>query len=88
MLEIARRDRQDARGESFGRLRVELRSVRKGDSIGLLGHGTANFGHTVANTNNGGLAGSVKITTTVGINNPTAFTADSDGILFAEIARK
>jgi hypothetical protein len=67
---------------------VKLRSVRKGDAVGLLGHGTANFGYTVANTDNGGLAGSVKITATVGINNPTAIAADGDGILFAEIARK
>jgi hypothetical protein len=88
MLEIARSDGQDARGEFLSGIRVELRSVSKGDAIGLLGHGPANFGHTVANTDDGGLAGGVKIAATFGVNDPTTFAADSDGILFAEIARK
>jgi hypothetical protein len=67
---------------------MELRSVGKGNAIGLLGHGAADFGHAVTNTDDRGLAGSVKIAAAFGVNDPTAFTPDSDGILFAEIARK
>jgi hypothetical protein len=67
---------------------MELRRVSKRDAIGLFGHGAANFRHTVADAYDGGLAGSVEIATSFGVNDPTAFAADSDGILFAEIARK
>ena len=61
MLEITRRDGQDARGQSFSGLGMELRSVGEGDAIGLLSHGAANFGYAVANTDDRGLAGSVEI---------------------------
>lgn len=80
MLEIARSDGQNAGGQSFSGLGVELRSVSKSDAIGLLGHGAADFGDAVANTDDGGLAGSVKIAAAFGVDDPTAFAANSDGI--------
>jgi hypothetical protein len=67
---------------------VKLRGVSKGNAIGLLSHRAANFGHTVANTDDGGLAGGVKIAATVGVNDPNAFAADSDRILLAQVSGK
>jgi hypothetical protein len=42
----------------------------------------------VANADDGGLAGGVKIAATVGVNDPTAFAADSDRILLAQVSGK
>jgi hypothetical protein len=62
--------------------------VRKSNATGLLGHGAADFGHTMANTDDRRLAGSVKITAPLGVHDPTAFAAYSDGILLAEVTGK
>jgi hypothetical protein len=67
---------------------VKLRSVRKGNLIGLGSHSAANFLNAMTNANDGGLAGSVEITPTFRIDNPATLTANGDGILLAEIARE
>jgi hypothetical protein len=54
----------------------------------LFGHGAADFGDTVADTDDGSLAGGIEIAAPVGVYDPTTFAADRYGILFAKVARK
>jgi hypothetical protein len=88
VLEIARGDGGDSGGKFFGGFRVELRGVGKGDAIGLLGHGAADFRDTVADADDSSLTGGVEVATAVGGDDPATFTANSDGIIFAKIAGK
>lgn len=60
MAKIRRRESEKARGEFFGRSRVKLGGVSKGELRGLFGHSAANFGDAVADVDNGGLAGSIQ----------------------------
>lgn len=87
-LKITWSEGQDTSSEVFGGLTMKLRSVRKGNLIGLGSHGVANLLNAVTNVDNGGLAGSVEIAPASRIDNPATFTADGDGILPAEIARE
>jgi hypothetical protein len=48
----------------------------------------ADFGYAVTNADYGGLAGRVEKASTALIRYPTAFAADDDGIVFAEISGK
>lgn len=88
ILEIGRREREEACGEFLRRGRMELRSMGKGELRGLLGHGAADFRDAVADVNDGGLAGGVQEPAAVGGEKPGAFAANSDGKGFAKIARK
>lgn len=88
ILKISRSDGEDAGSKLFGGLRVELRGVGKGDAVGLLGHGTADFRDTVANADDSGLAGGVEVTAAVSGDDPATFAANGDGIIFAKIAGK
>ena len=65
-----------------------MRGVGKGDAIGLVGHGTADFGDAVADANDGSLAGGVEVAAAVGGGDPATFAADGNGIIFAKIAGK
>ena len=67
---------------------MELGGVGEGDAIGLLSHGAADFRDTVADADDGSLAGGVKVAAAVGGDDPAAFAADGDGILLAKIAGK
>ena len=87
-MEILWSKRQHARREFFSRRGVKLRGVREGDIVGLFGHGAANLRNAVADADNRGLPGSVQIAAAVGGNNPTAFAAHGNRILFSEIAGK
>ena len=58
------------------------------DAVGLLGHGAADFGNTMADADDCGLAGGVEVTAAVGGDDPATFTTNSDGIIFAKIAGK
>jgi predicted metalloprotease with PDZ domain len=60
----------------------------EGDAIGLLGHGAADFWDTVADADDGGLAGGVEVAAAIGGDDPAAFAANGDGIIFMKIARK
>lgn len=88
ILEIARGDGKDAGGKLFGGFGVELRGVGEGDATRLFGHGAADFGDTVANADNGGLAGGVKEAAAVGGDDPAAFAANGNGVIFAKITGK
>jgi len=88
ILEIARGDGEDAGSKFFGGFGVELRGVGEGDAIGLLGHSAADFANTVTDADDGGLAGGVEVAAAVGGNDPAAFAANGDGIIFAKIAGK
>ena len=88
VLKIARGDGEDASGKFFGGFGVELGGVGKGDAIGLLGHSAADFANPVADADNGGLAGGVEVAAAVGGDDPAAFSALGDGIIFAKIAGK
>jgi len=88
VLKIARGDGEDAGGKLFGGLGMELRGVGEGDATRLFGHGTADFGDPVANADDGGLAGGVEVAAAVGGDDPAAFAANGDGIIFAKIAGK
>ena len=67
---------------------MELRRMRKSDLRGLRGHGVGNGLNAVADADDGGLAGSVKIFLAVGREDPGAFAADGGGERFFEIAGK
>ncbi len=86
ILKIARGDGENASGKFFGGFGMELRGVGEGDATRLLGHGAADFGDTVADADDGGLAGGVEVAAAVGGDDPAAFAADGDGIVFAKIA--
>ena len=88
ILEIARSDGQDAGGKFFGGLGMELRGVGEGDATRLFGHGAADFGDTVADADNRSLAGGVQVAAAVGVDDPAAFSANGDGIVFPKIAGK
>jgi len=60
--------------------------VGEGDATRLLGHGATDFGDTVADADDGGLAGGVEVAAAVGGDDPAAFAADGDGVVFAKIA--
>ena len=88
VLKIARGDGEDAGGKFFGGFGVELCGVGEGDAIGLLGHGAADFWDTVADADDGGLPGGVEEAAAVGGDDPAAFAADGDGIIFVKITGK
>lgn len=67
---------------------MELRGVGEGDAIRLLGHSAADFGNAVADADDGGLAGGVEVAAAIGGDDPAAFTANGDRIVFAKIAGK
>ena len=54
----------------------------------MLSDCSTDFGHAVADADDGGLAGCVEIATSRGVDNPAAFAANGDWKLFAEIARE
>lgn len=88
ILEIARGDDEDSGGEFFRGFRVELRGVGEGEAARLFGHGAADFADTVADADDGGLAGGVEVAAAVGGDDPAAFAADGDGIILAKITGK
>src|SRR5467141_3824961 len=66
VTEIRRSQSEQALGKFFRRRGMKLRSVRESDLRRLLGHGAADFGDSVTDTDNGGLAGRVKKAAAVG----------------------
>ena len=88
ILKIARGNGEDSGGKFFRRFGVELRGVGEGDAARLFGHGAADFGDSVADADDGGLAGGVEVAAAVGGDDPAAFAADGDGIILAKIAGK
>ena len=65
---------------------MELRGVGERDTTRLIGHGAADFGDPVADADDGGLTGGIKVAAAVGIDDPAAFAANGDGIILAKIA--
>jgi hypothetical protein len=57
---------------------MKLRGVREGNLRGLFRHGAADFGDTVADADDGGLAGGVEVAAAARIGDPAAFAAHSD----------
>jgi hypothetical protein len=88
ILEIARSKGEDAGSKFFGGFGVELGGVGKGDAIGLLGHGLADFGDAVADADDGGLAGGVEESAAIGGDDPGTFAAHGDRVILAKIAGK
>ena len=84
--EIWRSQGEEAGGESFGGGGVELRGMRESDLGCLGGHGVGNGLDTVADVDDGGLAGSIEIFLAVGGDDPRAFGADGGGEGFFEVA--
>ncbi len=84
--EIGRSEGEEAGGESFGGGGVELRRVGESDLGGLGGHGVGDGLDTMTDADDGGLTRSVEIFLAVGGEDPGAFTADSGGKGFLEIA--
>jgi len=74
--------------QSLSRLGVELRRVSVCKLGGLLRHGPANFGDTMADGHDRGSAGSVKITLASRSEDKATFAANGFGIRFQEISRK
>ena len=67
---------------------MELRGVGERDTTRLIGHGAADFGDPVADADDGGLTGGIKVAAAVGIDDPAAFAASGDWKIFAKIAGK
>ena len=88
VLKIARSDGEDAGGEFFSGFGVELRGVGECDATRRLGHGAADFGDTVADADDGCLAGGVEVAAAVGSDDPATFAANGDGVVFAKITGK
>src|SRR5258708_16678261 len=65
---------------------MKLRSVRESDLRRLLGHGAADFGDSVTDTDNGGLAGSVEESAAAPVDDPATLPTNGNGIVFLEIA--
>jgi len=86
--EIGRAKSKKARGQFFGRGRMELSSVRKGEPRGLLSHCTSDFGDAMADVDYRGLAAGVQIAAAALIDDPAALTANSDWIGLAEVSRE
>ena len=72
---VRRRESKEALRQFFGGRGEELRGVREGKLRGLLGHGTTDFGHAVADANDGGLAAGVEEAAASLIDDPAAFAA-------------
>ncbi len=67
---------------------MKLRTVREGKLRSLLRHSAPDRGYTVPDIDYRSLSGSVQIFFAVSCGDPAAFTGDSEGISFLEIARK
>jgi hypothetical protein len=67
---------------------VELRGVREGELRGLFGHSTADFGNAVPDADYRGLPRRIEKTASALIDDPAAFAAHSNGIVFAKIPRE
>ena len=67
---------------------MKLSGVCEGELRGLFCHGAADFGDAVADVDDRGLTGRVEKAAATLINNPAAFAADGEGIVYAEISRK
>src|SRR5882672_9384041 len=88
LAKIRRSNRKKPRGKSFSLGGMKLRRVRKGDLRGLLGHGTADFLHAMADADHGSLPGSVQESTALFVDDPAAFAANSNGKSLFEITGK
>src|ERR1700686_5248401 len=86
VTEIRWSQSEQAGGGFFRRRGMKLRSVREGDLRRLLGHGAADFGDSVTDADDGGLAGSVEKAVTVGRDDPATLPTNGNGIVFFEIA--
>jgi hypothetical protein len=67
---------------------VKLSGVREGDLGGLIRYSAADFGDAVADVDDRGLTGRVEKVAATFVNDPAAFAADGEGIVYAEISRK
>jgi hypothetical protein len=86
ITEIRRSHREQAFGEFFRRSGVKLRSVRESDLRRLLGHGAADFGDTVTDTDYGSLARCVEESAAIGSDDPATFSARGNRKGLLEIA--
>src|SRR5258706_10939824 len=86
VTEIRRSQSEQALGKFFSRSGMKLRSMRKSDLRRLLGHGAADFGDSVTDADDSGLAGSVKKAAAVGRDDPATVPTNCNGIGFLEIA--
>jgi len=86
VTEIRRSQSEQALGEFFRRRGMKLRSVRESDLRRLLGHGAADFGDSVTDTDDGGLAGSVEESAAAPVDDPATLPTNGNGIVFLEIA--
>jgi hypothetical protein len=85
LAEIRRSESEQALGKSFGGGGMELRRVGEGDLRSLFGHCATDFGDSVTDADDGGLAGCVEETAGVGAKNPGTFAAHGDRQVFAKI---
>src|SRR5208282_798877 len=85
---IWRSHREEASREFFCRRGVKLRSVRKRESRGLLGHRTADFGNAVADVDDRGLACCIEKFTSIRGKKPASFATDGHWDRLVKIARK
>ena len=67
---------------------MELRGVSEGELGRLLSHSLADFGDAVADADDGGLAACIEVAAPGLVDDPAAFAADREWILFAEISRE
>src|SRR5258708_32448058 len=86
VAEIRRSHRQQAGGELFRGSRVKLRSVCESNLRRLLRHGPADFSHSVTDTDDGSLPGSIKETSPIGCDNPATFSMRCNGKRFFKMA--
>ena len=67
---------------------MKLRGVREDELRGLLGHGTADFLHAMADADHGSLPGRVQESTALLVRNPAALAANGNRKSLFEIAGK
>jgi hypothetical protein len=65
---------------------MKLRSVRKRNLRGLLGHRAPDLLHSVTDADDGSLPGSIQEAPAIGRNNPAAFAANGDRECLPKIA--
>lgn len=88
IVEVLRRNGEEAGGKFFRRSRMKLRGMGESELRGLLGHGFANFPQAVTDADDGGLAGGVEKPAVIGGDDPTAFATNGYGKLSFEISGK
>ncbi len=86
VAKIRWRHGEQPRGKFFRRSVVKLRSMRESNLRRLLGHGAADFGDTVTDVDDRGLAGSVEKPAAIVSDNPATFPARGNRKVLVEMA--